>query len=93
MYYLETATVSTIPVTVRINVAQTGDVLRGSAGETTWTMPAMTRKQKFEFATADDEIAEPIGFVTVTLLEDNNTPATYTITSNVADQSASSRSL
>ena len=89
MFFLETATVSTIPVAVRINVTQTGDVISGSAGERTWTMPAMQRKFKFEIATADDEIAEPTGLVTVTLLEDNNTPVTYTVSSDEAKQSDS----
>ena len=88
MFFLMTKTKSTIPITVRINVVQNGDVLRGSAGETTWTLPAMKSEYKFEIATANDEIAEPTGLVSAILLVDDQTPATYTLTSRYSRQSA-----
>ena len=72
---------SSDPVTVRINVTQTGNVLSGTAGETTTIMPAGERQTYFEIATENDDVAEDNGSISVTLLTDDQTPATYTLTS------------
>ena len=87
-FRLWTTTASASPVTVRINVSQTGNVLSGSAGDTTTIMPARKRQTYFEIATEDDEVVEDNGSITVRLLADTNSPATYTLTSRTYRHSA-----
>ena len=87
-FRLWTTTAASDPVSVRINVTQTGNVLSSLAGEITAIMPAGERQTYFEIATEDDEIAESNGSITVTLLADNNTPESYTLTSRTYRRSA-----
>ena len=87
-FRLWTSTASSTPVSVRIDVSQTGNVLSGVAGVTTTIMPAEERQTYFEIATEDDEVAEANGSIIVTLLADNNSPATYTLSTRTYRQSA-----
>ena len=87
-FRLWTTTASASLVTVRINVSQTGNVLSGSTGETTTIMPAGERQTYLEIATENDDVAEDNGSITVTLLTDDNSPATYTLTSRTYRHSA-----
>ena len=63
-------------------------MLSGSAGETTTIMPAGERQTYLEIATENDDVAEDNGSITVTLLTDDNSPATYTLTSRTYRHSA-----
>ena len=87
-FRLTSPTASTSQVTVRINIAQTGNVLAGSAGDTTTTVPALATEKIIDIATEDDDDNEPDGVITLALLVDDNATATYTIATDSRNQSA-----
>ena len=67
-----------LPVTVR--VSETGDVVVGSAeGEQSVTIAAGDTQAEFTVATDDDGDDEADSDVTVTIVADNATPATYSV--------------
>ena len=72
----------TAPVSVRVSVSQTGDVLSGGSEIRIITFPAFTRRITFQISTEDDEVSEPQSIVSVTLLVDDQIPETYTIYDN-----------
>ena len=87
-YRLTSPTASSSPVIVRVTISQTGNVLSDIAGNTTTTVAALTTEKIINIATEDDEVDELDGTISVSLLDDDNTPATYTITTELANQSA-----
>ena len=87
-FRITSPTASSSPVTVRVNVSQTGNVLSGGSGDITTEFSAMTHEQVFDIATEDDMVDESDGTITVTLLADDNTTATYTLNTDTTLQSA-----
>ena len=75
-------------VTIRVNVAQTGDVITDTVGNTTTTIAALATEKTISISTDDDEVDEVDGSITVTLLADVNTTATYTIATDSSQNSA-----
>ena len=76
-------------LTVQILIEQTNQVLGQIGGESTVTLPAGATSKTFDIAVQDDVIDEPNGSITVTLKSDSAPVARYTLTSTIANQSAS----
>ena len=87
-FRLTTSATSSSPISVNVNVSQTGNVLAGASGELTVIIPASATEHVLYIATEDDVVDESDGSITVTLLADDNATATYTISTNVNNQSA-----
>ena len=88
-FMLTSPTASSSPLTIRIRIAQTGNVLDGSAGDTTTSISAGVREKIIDISTEEDLVDEPDGVITMTLLTDNNQPATYVLNSDSSRISAS----
>ena len=79
---------STARISVDINVAQTGNVLSGVTGNQTVSITTSSAGSIIDIATTDDLISEPDGMITVSLVADDSTPATYLLNSVSSRQSA-----
>ena len=87
-FRLTTPIASTQPVVVKYNVLRTGGYLDGSSIDYTTIVEANSAEKIFDVGVAQDSYSEPDSIITVTLLADETTPATYTMTPDSANQSA-----
>ena len=87
-FRITTSVVATSEIAVNVNVSQSGNVLAGTSGSRTVIISPTSTEATLEIDTDDDLISEPDGVITVSLVTDDITPATYTITPVSANQSA-----
>ena len=87
-FRLTTPTALSQPVVVKYNVSIAEGYLDGLSENHEITVEANSVEKIFDVAASPNSISEPDSTITVTLLTDDNTPATYTITSDSTAQSA-----